>query len=75
MGDLFEIQAILVTYCWSISCEIVLRLMLFGFTDDEQTLVQVMAWCREPMVHQFTQQLLVNYGDPDKSNWHSSANG
>ena len=40
---------------WGISCEIVLILMSLDFTDDQSTLVQVMAWChqawcRQPML-------------------------
>ena len=36
---------ILVIDGWGISCEIALILMPLDFTDDQSTLVQVMAWC------------------------------
>ena len=32
---------------WGISCEIALIWMSLDFTDDQSTLVQVMAWCRQ----------------------------
>ena len=32
---------------WSISCEMALIWMSLGFTDDQSTVVQVMAWCRQ----------------------------
>ena len=35
-----------------ISCEIALVLMSLDLTDDESTLVQVMAWCRQAMLTQ-----------------------
>ena len=38
-------QGILVTDGWGISCEIALIWMSVDFTDDQSTLVQVMAWC------------------------------
>ena len=39
-------KQILVTDGWGISCEIALIWMSLDFTDDQSTLVQVMAWCR-----------------------------
>ena len=39
-------EGILVINGWGISCEIVLIGMSVDFTDDQSTLVQVMAWCR-----------------------------
>ena len=38
-------EQILVIDGWGISCEIVLIWMSLDFTDDQLTLVQVMAWC------------------------------
>ena len=32
---------------WGISCEIALRWMSLDLTDDNSTLVQVMAWCHQ----------------------------
>ena len=40
---------------WSISCEIALILMSLDFTDDQSTLVQVMAWCRQATSHYLSQ--------------------
>ena len=40
-------QQILVTEVWGISCEIALIWMSLDFTDDQFTLFQVMAWCRQ----------------------------
>ena len=34
---------------WGISCEIALIWMSLDFTDDQSTLVQVMAWCNKPL--------------------------
>ena len=45
----------LVTDCWGISCEIILKWMPLGLTDDESTFVQVMAWCREVTSHYLSQ--------------------
>ena len=39
-------KQILVIDGWGISCEIALTWMSLDFTDDQSTLVQVMAWCR-----------------------------
>ena len=40
---------------WGISCEIALILMSLDFTDDQLTLVQVMAWCRQATSHYLSQ--------------------
>ena len=40
---------------WGISCEIALILMSLDFTDDQSTLVQVMAWCRQATSHYLSQ--------------------
>ena len=40
---------------WGISYEIVLRWMPLDLTDDELTLVQVMAWCRQATSHYLSQ--------------------
>ena len=37
------------------SCEIVLIWMSLDFTDDQSTLVQVMAWCRQATSHYLSQ--------------------
>ena len=46
-------KLILVIDSWGICCEIALIWMSLDFTDDQSTLVQVMAWC-----HQATSQYL-----------------
>ena len=46
-------KQILVIDGWGISCEIALIWMSLDFTDDQSTLVQVMAWC-----HQATSQYI-----------------
>ena len=46
---------ILVIDGWSISCEIALIWMSLDFTDDQSTLVQVMAWCRQATSHYLSQ--------------------
>ena len=40
---------------WGISCEIALIWMSLDFTDDQSTLVQVMAWCRQTTSHYLSQ--------------------
>ena len=40
---------------WGISYEIVLIWMSLDFTDDQSTLVQVMAWCRQTPSHYLSQ--------------------
>ena len=40
---------------FSISCETALRWMQQHLTDDESTLVQVMAWCRQATSHYLSQ--------------------
>ena len=40
---------------WGISCEIALIWMSMDFTDDQLTLVQVMAWCRQATSHYLSQ--------------------
>ena len=44
-------KQILVIDGWGISCEIVLIWMSLDFTDDQSTLVQVMALCRQATSH------------------------
>ena len=46
---------ILVIGGWGIFCEIAPLWMSLDFTDDESTLVQVMAWCREATSHYLSQ--------------------
>ena len=48
-------KLILVIDGWGISCEIALIWMLMDFTDDQSTLVQVMAWCRHATSHYLSQ--------------------
>ena len=48
-------KQILVIDGWGISCEIALIWMPLGFTDDQSTLVQVMAWCRQATSHYLNQ--------------------
>ena len=40
---------------WGISCEIAIRWMPLDLTDDESTLVQVMAWCCQATSHYLSQ--------------------
>ena len=40
---------------WSLSCEIAPIWMSLDFTDDQSTLVQVMAWCRQSTSHYLSQ--------------------
>ena len=40
---------------WGISCEIALIWMSLDFTDDQSTLVQVMAWCRQATSYYLSQ--------------------
>ena len=48
-------KLILVTGGWNISCEIARRWMWLDLTDEESTLVQVMAWCRQATSHYLSQ--------------------
>ena len=48
-------KQILVIDCWCISCEIALLSMSLDFIDDQSTLVQVMAWCRQATSHYLSQ--------------------
>ena len=48
-------KQILVIAGWGISCEIALIWMSLDFTDDQSTLVQVMAWCRQAASHYLSQ--------------------
>ena len=55
----------LVIYGWGICCEIALIWMSLDLTDDQSTLVQVMAWCRYATSHylsQFWPRSLSPYG-------------
>ena len=49
------IKQILVIDGWGISCEMVLIWMSLDFTDDQSTLVQVMAWCCQAPSHYLSQ--------------------
>ena len=40
---------------WGISCEIAIIWMSLDFTDDQSTLVQVMAWCHQATSHYLSQ--------------------
>ena len=48
-------KQILVIDAWGISCEIALKWMSLDFTDDQSTLVQVMAWCHLAASHYLSQ--------------------
>ena len=48
-------KGILVTDSCGISCEIALIWMSLNLTDDQSTLVQVMAWCRQATSHYLSQ--------------------
>ena len=48
-------KQILVIDGGGIFCEIVLMWMSLDFTDDQSTLVQVMAWCRQATSHYLSQ--------------------
>ena len=70
LGNLNEIlnvifKQILVIDGWSICCEIALIWMSLDFTDDQLTLVQVMAWCHQATSHYLSQcwpRSLLPYG-------------
>ena len=50
---------------WGISCEIALIWMSLDFTDDQSTLVQIMAWCHQATSHYLCQcwlRSLLPYG-------------
>ena len=56
---------ILVIDGWGICCEIVLKWMSLDFTDDQSTLVQVMAWCHQATSYYLSQcwpRFLLPYG-------------
>ena len=61
LGNLNEIfrhlifKQILVIDGWGISCEICLQWLSLDFTDDQSTLVQVMAWCHQATSHYLSQ--------------------
>ena len=60
-------KPILVIDGWGISCEISPIWMSLDFTDDQSTLVQVMAWCRQATSHYLSQcwpRYLSPYGAP-----------
>ena len=40
---------------WGISCDIALIWISLDFTDDQSTLIQVMAWCRQATSHYLSQ--------------------
>ena len=48
-------KQILVIDGWCICCEIALIWMSLDFADDQSTLVQVMAWCRQATSHYLSQ--------------------
>ena len=48
-------QIISVLDGWVISCELALRWMSLDLIDDNSTLVQVMAWCRQATSHYLSQ--------------------
>ena len=48
-------KVILPIYGWGTSCDIALRWMSLDLADDESTLVQVMAWCRQATSHYLSQ--------------------
>ena len=48
-------KGILVIDDWGISCEIALIWMSLDFTDNQSTLVQVMAWCHQATSHYLSQ--------------------
>ena len=48
-------KQILVIDDWGICCEIALIWKSLDFTDDQSTLVQVMAWCRQATSHYLSQ--------------------
>ena len=58
-------KQILLIYDWGTSCEFALIWMSLDFTDDQSTLVQVMAWCRQSTSHYLIQcwpRSLLPYG-------------
>ena len=58
-------KQILVIDGWGISCQIALLWISLNFTDDQSTLVQVMAWCHQATSHYLIQcwpRYLLPYG-------------
>ena len=55
LGHFRYFKLIIVNGGLDISYKIALRWMPLGFTDDESTLVQVMAWCRQATSHYLSQ--------------------
>ena len=51
-------KQILVIDGWGISCKIALIWMSLDLTDDQSTLVQVMAWCHQATSHYLSQSWL-----------------
>ena len=49
------LKQILVIDGWGNCCEIALIWMSLDFTDDQSTLVQIMAWCRQATSHYLSQ--------------------
>ena len=49
------VNRFLVINGWGISCEIALAWISLDFTDDQSTLVQAMAWCRQATSHYLSQ--------------------
>ena len=52
--DIIFKQILVIDGC-RISCEIALIWLSLDFTDDQKTLVQVMAWCRQATSHYLSQ--------------------
>ena len=85
LGNLNVIfKKILVIDGWGNSCEIALIWMSLDFTDDQSTLVQVMAWCHQATSHYLRQcwpSFMSSYGvtrpqwvkcdTAQESQWHS----
>ena len=49
------LQIISVIDGWGISCELALRWMSLDLNDDQSTLAQIMAWCRQATSHYLSQ--------------------
>ena len=58
------LKQILVIDGWGIYCEIALIWMSLDFTDDQSTLVQGMAWCRQATSHYLSQFWLIRCLSP-----------
>ena len=66
-------KQILVSDGWGISCEIALIWISLNFTDDQSTLVQVMAWCHQAPSHYLNHWcIIIDLTLVNKPHWNSN---